>query len=57
MENDNRHDPFGEDEFLGEVAAFEKKKPGRKKIALAKRNWKKLPMQGDLIIAPPSRNR
>ena len=31
MENMNRHDPFGEDEFLGEVAAFEKKKPGRKK--------------------------
>src|SRR5215467_5153369 len=31
MENMNRHDPFDEDEFLGEVAAFEKKKPGRKK--------------------------
>jgi hypothetical protein len=31
METINRHDPFGEDEFLGEVAAFEKKKPGRKK--------------------------
>ena len=31
MENNDRHDPFGEDEFLGEVAAFEKKKSGPKK--------------------------
>ena|SRR5688500_14850705 len=31
MENNDRHDPFGEDEFLGEVAAFEKRKSGRKK--------------------------
>jgi hypothetical protein len=31
MGNNNRHDPFGEDEFLGEVAEFEKKKPGWKK--------------------------
>ena len=30
MESNNRHDPFGEDEFLGEVAAFETK-PRRKK--------------------------
>ena len=31
MENANRHDPFGEDEFLGEVAAFEKIRSRRKK--------------------------
>ena len=31
MENNNRHDPFGEDEFLGEVAAFAQQKPGQKK--------------------------
>jgi len=31
MESKNRHDPFGDDEFLGEVAAFEQKKTGRKK--------------------------
>ena len=31
MENINRHDPFGDDEFLGEVAAFEKKQSGHKK--------------------------
>ena len=24
MDSENRHDPFGDDEFLGEVAAFEK---------------------------------
>ena len=31
MDSENRHDPFGDDEFLGEVAAFEPKKPGREK--------------------------
>jgi len=31
MENSNRHDPFGDDEFLGEIAAFETKKPRQKK--------------------------
>jgi len=31
MENDKRHDPFGEDEFLREVSGFEKKRPRRKK--------------------------
>jgi hypothetical protein len=30
MENINRHDPFDEDEFLGEVAAFAQKKPSSK---------------------------
>jgi hypothetical protein len=29
MENEIRHDPFGEDDFLGEVAAFTPKKSGR----------------------------
>lgn len=29
MDSENRHDPFGEDDFLGEVAAFEPKKSGR----------------------------
>src|SRR5215471_10138417 len=42
MENMNRHDPFGEDEFLGEVAAFEKKKPGRKKNRLSEEDLKKI---------------
>jgi len=32
MENEIRHDPFGEDDFLGEVAAFEPKKSGREKV-------------------------
>jgi hypothetical protein len=31
MDSENRHDPFGDDEFLGDVAAFEPKKPGREK--------------------------
>ena len=31
MESSNRHDPFGEDEFLREVSGFEKKRPRRKK--------------------------
>jgi hypothetical protein len=42
MENMNRHDPFGEDEFLGEVAAFEKKKPGRKKNRPSEEDLKKI---------------
>ena|SRR5262245_3747751 len=28
MDSESRHDPFGEDEFLGEVAAFTPKQPG-----------------------------
>jgi hypothetical protein len=31
MDDQNRHDPFGEDDFLGDVAAFEPKKSGREK--------------------------
>jgi hypothetical protein len=31
MDDQNRHDPFDEDDFLGEVAAFEPKKGGREK--------------------------
>jgi len=42
MENMNRHDPFGEDAFLGEVAAFEKRKPGRKKNRPSEEDLKKI---------------
>jgi hypothetical protein len=31
MDSESRHDPFDDDEFLGEVAAFEPKKGGREK--------------------------
>jgi len=42
MENDNRHDPFGEDEFLREVSAFEKKRPGRKKTRPSEEDMEKI---------------
>ena len=42
MESKNRHDPFGEDEFLGEVAAFETKKPGRKKTRPSEEDVEKI---------------
>ena len=42
METDNRHDPFGEEEFLGEVAEFEKKKPRRKKNRLREEDVEKI---------------
>jgi len=31
MDSESRHDPFDEDDFLGEVAAFEPKKSGRER--------------------------
>jgi hypothetical protein len=31
MDDQNRHDPFGDDEFEREIAAFEPKKSGREK--------------------------
>jgi len=32
MDDQNRHDPFGDDDLLEDIAAFEPKKSGREKI-------------------------
>ena len=41
MDSENRHDPFGDDEFLGEVAAFEPKNPDGRKPGRARKRLKR----------------